>query len=70
MKRVAVLGSTGSIGRTTLQVISDFPDRLRATALSTRSRVDLLTRQIANHQPDMVNVTAPEGDVSKLLDGF
>ena len=70
MKRVAVLGSTGSIGRTTLQVIADFPDRLQATALSTRSRVDLLARQIADHHPDIVNVTAPGPDLTDRLRGY
>ncbi|HEY0867650.1 MAG TPA: 1-deoxy-D-xylulose-5-phosphate reductoisomerase [Fimbriimonas sp.] len=45
MKRIAVLGSTGSIGTQTLDVIAQFPDDLRVTALAARSNEALLDRQ-------------------------
>ena len=47
MKRVAVLGSTGSIGRQTLDIISQHPDRLQAVALTAHSSADLLKEQAA-----------------------
>ena len=51
MIRVAVLGSTGSIGRSTLEVISAAPDRLQAVALAARSSTDLLQQQASVHAP-------------------
>ena len=46
MKKVAVLGSTGSIGRSALDVISAFPDRFRAVALAAGRSVERLADQI------------------------
>jgi 1-deoxy-D-xylulose-5-phosphate reductoisomerase len=45
MKRVAILGSTGSIGRQTLDVIAQHPDRLQVVGLAARSNEDLLREQ-------------------------
>ena len=45
MKRVAVLGSTGSVGRQTLEVIRSFPDRLESCALSCHTNTELLLSQ-------------------------
>jgi 1-deoxy-D-xylulose-5-phosphate reductoisomerase len=45
MKSVCVLGSTGSIGRQTLDIISVFPDRFSVYALTAHSQVDLLAQQ-------------------------
>jgi 1-deoxy-D-xylulose-5-phosphate reductoisomerase len=56
MKRIAILGSTGSIGRSTLEVIRDFPDKFRAIALSTNSNIEILSRQIEEFQPVFVCV--------------
>jgi 1-deoxy-D-xylulose-5-phosphate reductoisomerase len=47
VKRLAILGSTGSIGTQTLAVAAAHPDRLRVTALAARSNADLLARQAA-----------------------
>src|SRR5881398_3336423 len=51
MRGVAVLGSTGSIGCTTLAVLRRHPDRFRLVALTAGSNADLLRRQIAEHRP-------------------
>ena len=56
MKRVAVLGSTGSIGRSTLEVIARHPDRLRLVGIAARSRTDLLARQVAQAHPPLVAI--------------
>jgi len=54
MKRIAVLGSTGSIGRNALDVIRRHPDRFRAAALSGYSNVGLLNRQARAFKPALV----------------
>lgn len=58
MKNVTILGSTGSIGVNTLDVISRHPDRFRVFALSAQSRVDLLAQQCVQFQPTFA-VIAP-----------
>lgn len=54
MKRIAILGSTGSIGQQTLDVIGKFPDRFRVAALAGGDNSDLLARQVAQLRPQMV----------------
>lgn len=56
MKRIAVLGSTGSIGRNTLEVIKNFPDKFCVTALSANSNIACLQRQIKLFRPKFVSV--------------
>lgn len=51
MNRVAVLGSSGSIGTSSLDVIAAQPERLQAVGLSVHRRWDLLQSQIKRHQP-------------------
>ena len=50
-QQVCVLGSTGSIGTSTLDVIARHPERYRVFALSAMSRVDELAAQCLQHQP-------------------
>jgi 1-deoxy-D-xylulose-5-phosphate reductoisomerase len=50
---VAILGSTGSIGKTTLDVIGAFPDRFRVVALTANRNADALQDQVANHAPEL-----------------
>jgi 1-deoxy-D-xylulose-5-phosphate reductoisomerase len=54
IKRVAVLGSTGSIGRQTLEVISAHPKNFRVIGLAAGKNLDLLTRQISQFKPRFV----------------
>jgi 1-deoxy-D-xylulose-5-phosphate reductoisomerase len=56
MKRVAILGSTGSIGTQALEVIASNPRRLVASLLTCNSRVDVLRRQIDRFRPEAVAV--------------
>jgi 1-deoxy-D-xylulose-5-phosphate reductoisomerase len=51
LKNIAVLGSTGSIGQNSLEVIKNHPDRFRAAYLTTNTNVDLLERQVLDFQP-------------------
>ena len=53
-KRVAVLGSTGSIGRSALEVIAASDGRLQAIALSAQSRLAELVEQARRHKPRWV----------------
>jgi len=54
VKKIAVLGSTGSIGRQTLEVVRAFPDRFRVVGLAGGSNTELLAMQIKEFRPDMV----------------
>jgi 1-deoxy-D-xylulose-5-phosphate reductoisomerase len=55
IKRVAVLGSTGSIGRQTLEIINTLPDRFRIIGLAAGKNHDLLARQISQFQPRFIH---------------
>ena len=52
MQHVAVLGATGSIGSSTLDVIARHPDRMRASVLAAGSQVDALLALCRTHRPD------------------
>lgn len=54
MKRVAILGSTGSIGRQTLDVVRSFPSEFRVVALAAGQNLGLLADQVREFRPRMV----------------
>jgi len=54
VKRIAVLGSTGSIGQQTLQVIRALPDRFRIIGLAAGKNLDLLAEQVNEFKPRFV----------------
>ena len=56
MKRIAILGSTGSIGHSTLQVIERHPDKLRLVGVAARTRIERLAEQTARFKPSFVAV--------------
>ena len=60
-RRVVILGSTGSIGTSCLDVIEHLPERLQAHGLSANTSWDLLARQIARFQPRYAVVTSTCG---------
>lgn len=57
VRRVAILGSTGSIGTQTLDVVRAFPGRLSVAALAAGKNLALLERQVAEFDPDHVLCT-------------
>jgi 1-deoxy-D-xylulose-5-phosphate reductoisomerase len=59
MKRIAILGSTGSIGRNALRVVDALPGRFRVVGLAAHSNGDLLLRQALRYQPAMVSLFDP-----------
>ena len=59
MQRIAILGSTGSIGTQALDVIARHPDRYRAVALAARSSAEQLTEQVRRFHPAAAVLTCP-----------
>jgi 1-deoxy-D-xylulose-5-phosphate reductoisomerase len=55
-KRIVILGSTGSIGRQTLEVVREFPDRFEVVALAAGSNVDLLLQQARLFKPQYLAI--------------
>jgi 1-deoxy-D-xylulose-5-phosphate reductoisomerase len=66
LKTLTILGSTGSIGVSTLDVIGRHPDKYRVHALVAGSNADLLTEQVFKFRPRMV-VTATEQGRASLM---
>ncbi len=56
LEKIAVLGSTGSIGTSGLDVISRFPDRFRVLCLSADSNIELLSGQVNRFKPEAVAI--------------
>ena len=71
MKRIAILGSTGSIGCSSLRVIEAHPEAYQVTALAAGKNVDLLAEQIRKFSPLVVAVLGDEEaeSLKKRLDG-
>jgi 1-deoxy-D-xylulose-5-phosphate reductoisomerase len=57
MKKILILGSSGSIGINALNVVRKFPERFKVTGLTVNSRIDLLENQIKEFLPEFVVVT-------------
>jgi 1-deoxy-D-xylulose-5-phosphate reductoisomerase len=56
MKRIAILGSTGSIGRSTLSVVESFPDRFQVVTLAAGRNLDLAFQQAQRWRPKLISV--------------
>lgn len=69
VKHIAVLGSTGSIGTQTLQVVEAHPERFRVEVLTANNNVDLLIAQALKFQPNCV-VIANEGKYAVLQEAL
>lgn len=61
MKKVAILGSTGSIGRQCLNVVESLPGRFEVVAIAAGSNVALAAEQVKRHTPRLVSVGTREG---------
>jgi 1-deoxy-D-xylulose-5-phosphate reductoisomerase len=60
MKRIALLGSTGSIGRQSLDVVESHPDRFEVVALAAGGNVALAAQQVSRHKPKIVSVATEQ----------
>jgi len=67
LRNIAILGSTGSIGRNTLEVIRCYPKRFRVAYLTARSKIQLLLEQIREFRPAGVVVASPN-DAARVRD--
>ena len=65
MKKIAILGSTGSIGTQALDVVKNLPEEFSVEVLAANSNVELLTRQIEEFRPKLA-VLADEAAYKKL----
>ena len=64
MKKIAILGSTGSIGTQTLEIVRENPD-LQVVGLAAGANIDLLERQVREFQPGLVSLES-EADCREL----
>lgn len=60
MKAITLLGSTGSIGTQTLDIVSQYPDQFRIVGLAARNNVELLAQQIRQFHPQIVAICNPD----------
>ena len=68
-KQLAILGSTGSIGTQTLEVVAEYPDLFEVYTLTANNNVDLLIEQAKHFNPDSV-VIANEAHYNKLKEAL
>ena len=61
MKNLAILGSTGSIGRSALDVVRAHPDKLRVVGLAAGANADRLIEQAAEFQPKIIAMATEDG---------
>jgi len=65
MRSISILGSTGSVGRSTLGVVDAFPDELRVVGLAAGGNVELLAEQVRKYRPELISVRS-ESDVPRI----
>lgn len=65
MKQIAILGSTGSIGVSTLEIVAAHPDKFRVLSLSGAKNIELLAQQIRQFRPKLAAV-ADLADIPRL----
>jgi len=61
MKRIAILGSTGSIGRSTLSVVESYPDRFQIATLAAGSNLDAALDQARRWKPQVLSLASEQG---------
>jgi len=64
LKKISILGSTGSIGQSTLSVVSQYPDRFRVVALAAGNNIALLEKQVRHFKPAVVAVAGEHAALS------
>src|SRR5689334_20119755 len=69
MKNVVLLGSTGSIGTSTVKVAEDLPDQIRLLALAAGNNSELLLEQARKHRPAAISIADP-AKAQDLRDAF
>ncbi len=59
MKRIVLLGSTGSIGKNVLSVVRQFPEQFQIVGLSAGTNIELLSQQVREFAPECVSIGDP-----------
>ena len=72
MKKLAILGSTGSIGQSALSLVDMFPDQFKVVTLAARANAKLLYQQALRYQPELVALQAEDAasDLAESLPGI
>jgi len=72
MKNLTILGSTGSIGVSPLQIVAAFPELYRVEAMSAGNNIDLLLKQVETFRPKLVAVATEQGaeNIAARLQGL
>lgn len=60
MKAITLLGSTGSIGTQTLDIVAQYPDQFRVVGLAAGNNVEMLIKQIRQFRPSIAAICSPE----------
>src|SRR5208283_4963733 len=60
MKRIAILGSTGSIGKSTLSIVESFPERFSVVSMAAGNNVELAFEQARRWRPQVMSMALPE----------
>jgi 1-deoxy-D-xylulose-5-phosphate reductoisomerase len=60
MKTITLLGSTGSIGTQTLDIVAEYPEQFRIVGLAAGRNITLLAQQIRTFQPQIVAISDPD----------
>ena len=60
MKKIAIIGSTGSIGQSALSVVRSHPDRLTVVALAAGGNAERLVQQVREHHPALAAMATPD----------
>ena len=60
MKRIAILGSTGSIGKSTLSIVESFPDRFSVVSMAAGNNVELAFEQARRWRPELLSMATAE----------
>ena len=56
MKKIALFGSTGSIGTQTVDIIEKYPDKFRLVSCFANKNIDLLSAQAEKHEPEFIGL--------------
>lgn len=72
MKAITLLGSTGSIGTQTLDILEHHPDQFRLVGIAAGNNVDLLAQQVRQFKPEVVAICNPEklNELREALSGL
>jgi 1-deoxy-D-xylulose-5-phosphate reductoisomerase len=60
MKPITLLGSTGSIGTQTLDIVNQYPERFRVVGMTAGGNVELFAQQILQFKPEIVAIANPD----------